>query len=65
MIDPESYVTVEPVDRKIADNARKHRSLFYKQIRSIIKEDVDQQRKRSQFDLVDGRDMNRVAQAIV
>eukprot|EP00971_Amphidinium_carterae_P329432 6461877-Amphidinium_carterae.1 len=46
MIDPESYVRTDPVDRKVADKASKYRSLFYEQIRDIIKEDVDQQRKR-------------------
>eukprot|EP00971_Amphidinium_carterae_P153743 3048408-Amphidinium_carterae.1 len=39
MIDPESYVTVEPVDRKIASKAREFRSQHYEQIRNIIKED--------------------------
>eukprot|EP00971_Amphidinium_carterae_P348496 6490521-Amphidinium_carterae.2 len=35
MIDPKSYVTIEPMDRKIADKARKFCSLHYVQIREI------------------------------
>eukprot|EP00971_Amphidinium_carterae_P177259 3515337-Amphidinium_carterae.1 len=63
MIDPESYVTIEPMDCKISDKARKFRSQRYVQIRDIIKEDVDQE--EVQLDLVDGNDLSRVAQAIV
>eukprot|EP00971_Amphidinium_carterae_P022383 441361-Amphidinium_carterae.1 len=54
MIEPKSYVTVEPVDRKVADKARKYRSLFYEQIKDIIKDDVEEE-EEVQLDLVDCR----------
>eukprot|EP00971_Amphidinium_carterae_P150601 2985371-Amphidinium_carterae.1 len=46
MIDPESYVTIEPVDRKVTDRARKFRSQYYATIKKIIDDDVNMQRQR-------------------
>eukprot|EP00971_Amphidinium_carterae_P156908 3110581-Amphidinium_carterae.2 len=46
MIDPDSYVEVEPLDRKVANKARLYRSQHYSTIKKIIDEDVDKQRKR-------------------
>eukprot|EP00971_Amphidinium_carterae_P305026 6061190-Amphidinium_carterae.1 len=46
MIDPESYVRVKPLDRKVADKARQFRDQHYTKIRKIIAEDMNMQRQR-------------------
>eukprot|EP00971_Amphidinium_carterae_P343388 6483119-Amphidinium_carterae.1 len=46
MIDPDSCVEIEPLDRKVADKARRFRSQHYSTIKKIIEEDVNMQRQR-------------------
>eukprot|EP00971_Amphidinium_carterae_P220376 4374866-Amphidinium_carterae.1 len=40
MIDPASYVTIEPVDRKVTAKAKEFRSQHYATIKQIIEDDV-------------------------
>eukprot|EP00971_Amphidinium_carterae_P062871 1244276-Amphidinium_carterae.2 len=46
MIDPDSYVTIEPADRKVTDRARNTGvNIYYSTVKKLIGDDVNMQRQ--------------------
>eukprot|EP00971_Amphidinium_carterae_P208513 4137006-Amphidinium_carterae.1 len=56
MIDPASYVTIEPVDRKVTAKAKEYRSQYYVTIKQIIDADVQKQRRSTCLSITDAED---------
>eukprot|EP00971_Amphidinium_carterae_P298549 5931684-Amphidinium_carterae.2 len=47
MVDPDSYVAAEPLDRKVTHKAMEYRSQHYNVIKQIIDDDIKKQRRSS------------------